>query len=57
MAQVSYDLDFQIFCTFSIIIQNGIIVGGSPEAKHIEKTILQEYDVSQNLLASEIFEL
>jgi hypothetical protein len=37
MAQVSYDLDFQIFGTFSIIIQKGILARGGPESKQIEK--------------------
>jgi hypothetical protein len=35
---------FQIFGTFCRIRQKGIIVGGSPEAKNIEKTLLQDYD-------------
>jgi hypothetical protein len=48
MAQVSYDLDFQLFGTFYIISKKGIIVEESPEAKHIEKTLLQEYYFSQN---------
>jgi hypothetical protein len=52
MAQVSYDLGFRSFATFSIISQKCIIVGGgSTEAKHVEKTLLQENDVSQNFLA------
>jgi hypothetical protein len=51
MAQVSYDLEFRIFGTSSIRSQTGIIVGGSPEAKHIEKTLLLEYDFSQNFFA------
>jgi hypothetical protein len=43
-----------LFCGKS---QKGIIVGGNPEAKNIEKTHLQEYDFFQNFFASEIFEL
>jgi hypothetical protein len=39
-AQVSYDLHFRIFGTFCRLSQKGIIVGGSPEAKNIEKTLL-----------------
>jgi hypothetical protein len=50
-AQVSYDLDFRIFGTFFIISKKYIIIGESPEAKQIEKTLLQEYDFSQNIFA------
>jgi hypothetical protein len=45
------DLEFRIFGTFSIRSQKGIIVGGNPEAKHIEKTLLQKYDFSQKFFA------
>jgi hypothetical protein len=48
--QVSYYLDSQILGTFYIISQKGIIVGETPEAKHIEKTLFQEYNFSQNFL-------
>jgi hypothetical protein len=41
---------------FFITSQQGIIIGGgTPEAKHIQKTLLQEYDFSPNFLAQEIF--
>jgi hypothetical protein len=46
IAQVSDDLDFGIFGTFSIISQKCIIVGGKSEAKRIEKTLIQEYEFS-----------
>jgi hypothetical protein len=51
MAQVSYDLDSQIFGTFLIRSQKCFTLGESPDLKHIEKTHLQEYDFSQNLFA------
>jgi hypothetical protein len=42
---------FGFFCSFCGISQKGIIVGESPEAKNIEKTLLQEYDLFQNFFA------
>jgi hypothetical protein len=42
MVEVSYDLDFQIFGTFSIVHQKCTIVGEIPEAKQIGKTFLQK---------------
>jgi hypothetical protein len=39
-----FSQDFQIIGTFSRISQKGIIVGENPEAKIIEKTLLQEYN-------------
>jgi hypothetical protein len=56
MAQVSYDLDFQLFGTFSIISKKGIIVEESPEAKNIEKT-LQEILFFSEFFCKDIFEL
>jgi hypothetical protein len=51
IAKVSNDLDFGIFGTFSIISQKCINVGGKSEAKYIKKTLIQEYDLSQNFFA------
>jgi hypothetical protein len=56
MAQVFYDRGLSDFCTFSIIIQKGNIVGESPVAKHIKKTLIQEYNFLR-IFALEIFEL
>ncbi len=44
MAQVSYDLDFSDFCTFCRISQKASLQGESPEAKNMQKMLLQEYD-------------
>jgi hypothetical protein len=60
MAQVSYDLDFHVFGTFSIESQKGGIVGGKSWSKTYrenKKTLLQEYNFSQNFFAQGIFEL
>ncbi len=56
-AQVSCYLDSRIFCTFSIISKKCFTLGGNPEAKNMEKRLLQVYDLLKNLFTKEIFEL